>query len=122
MMQRGGTNRPLLLLAVLALLSACAGNPQRAAPGALACMQTVRDAAPSGFSAPLKHCVVAGGIAMQCSVMESRLAGWGKELQDLFTSGDADREDLKADALGRRCAAAAADAAELLQCCQAVLP
>jgi hypothetical protein len=115
-------NSSLLLIVLLASLSACASNPQRAAPSLLACMQKVRDAVPQEFPAPLKHCLAAGGIAMQCSVTESRLAGWGKELQDLFSSGDADRADLRANAEGRRCANGATNASELVQCCQAALP
>lgn len=50
------------------------------------------------------HCVATGLIALRCSVTESWLAAFGKELRDLVGPGDAALNDLRADRRGVRCA------------------
>jgi hypothetical protein len=50
------------------------------------------------------HCIATGLIALRCSVTESWLAGFGKELRDLVGPGDAALDDLQSDGRGVRCA------------------
>jgi hypothetical protein len=64
-----------------------------------------------------KHCVASGLIARHCSMSEANMAGVGKELQDLFTGGDASWADWKMDRKGMSCAHGAADDAAVVQCC-----
>ena len=45
------------------------------------------------------------------------MAGIGKELRDLFTGGDAEWGDLRADWKGIRCARQASDDGALNACC-----
>ena len=107
------------ILAVAASLSGCASTLPRAAPSSHGCMAAVRDALPADDSDPRRHCLAAGGIVLRCSSTEALMASWGKEVQDFFGRGDASREDLEADAAGRKCAGSAKDEAALAQCCTA---
>jgi hypothetical protein len=78
-------------------------------------------ALPPGLSDAEKHCVASAGIARQCSPFEAWLAGWSKEAQDAFGGGDAAREDLVANQLGRQCASRAGGQDTLLECCRHAL-
>jgi hypothetical protein len=51
-----------------------------------------------------KHCVISCKIAKHCGTAPAAAAGWGKEMIDLFTPGDADWDDIVADHKGIRCA------------------
>lgn len=103
------------------VLGACASPPQRPAASTLGCAQAVVDALPPGLTDPEKHCLASAGIARQCSRFESWLAAWGKEVQDALGPGDAAREDLVADRLGRRCASQPVPEDELFECCRRAL-
>ena len=77
---------------------------------------------PPGLSDKRAHCIAGGLIARFCSPTEARLAGLGKELRDVFGAGDADWSDWQATRAGVRCAAAAADVASIIACCENVPP
>jgi hypothetical protein len=47
-----------------------------------------------------RHCTVSCMLALKCNDQEVMLIGLLKEIKDFFGPGDADREDLKADAMG----------------------
>ncbi|MDR2216149.1 MAG: hypothetical protein LBE59_09970 [Nevskiaceae bacterium] len=98
-----GRTGMLLLLSLLALC-ACAVSPDRPAQSSLGCMRAVRDALPDNISDARAHCLAAGGIAQRCSGVEARVSAAGKELADVFTSGDASWADWRADRAGMRCA------------------
>lgn len=121
-------SRPAWALASLlaASLAGCAslpGAPPRAAATPLACMRvTVAKRVPVIGDDKLRHCLAAGLIARHCSPGEARLASWGKEIEDAFGAGDADRRDLEADRAGLRCARVAADDDALRACCDAAYP
>jgi hypothetical protein len=107
-------------LAVLGI-AGCAVSPERPAPSTVGCAEAVVAALPPGLDDPGKHCLASAGIALQCSRLEAWLAGWGKEVGDGFGGGDASREDLEANRIGRRCANGAGetvDTAALLECCR----
>ncbi|HPF26471.1 MAG: hypothetical protein R3F58_15490 [Steroidobacteraceae bacterium] len=92
--------RPVLLALTLSILSGCASlSPTRCARSA---MQSVDFA---GMPDKQAHCIASGLIARRCGARYARLAGVGKEWLDLFGGGDASRDDLRADADGRACAA-----------------
>lgn len=80
-------------------------------------MQQVRAELPEGIGDRRAHCLAAGGIARRCSVAEAWMAGWGKELRDLFGPGDASSADLGANAAGRRCARELKGGQTLAHCC-----
>lgn len=83
-------------------------------------MQRVRDEkVPVSASDDLKHCIAAGSIARYCSRGEAWLASYGKELEDLFGSGDAEWKDIESDRRGVTCARAASSDEQLRQCCEA---
>jgi hypothetical protein len=103
----------------LALIG-CAANPNRPAQSSLSCMRAVRDALPTGIADARAHCLAAGGIAQQCSVIEARIAGAGKEIADIFTGGDPSWADWQADRAGIGCARKHRDAQALATCCAAV--
>lgn len=103
------------------MLAGCAGAPERPANSTVGCAEAVVAALPAGLGDPEKHCLASAGIARQCSPFEAWLAGWGKEVQDALGSGDASREDLVSDRLGRRCAAQPVAADGLLECCRHAL-
>ena len=104
-------------LAMLAL-SGCAASPERPAPSTLGCAEAVVAALPPGLDDLEKHCLASAHIALQCSPFEAWLAGWGKEAQDALGGGDASREDVEANRIGRRCANGAGGTAPLLECCR----
>lgn len=106
---------------VMLCLSGCAVSPGRPAPSTVGCAEAVVAALPPGLSDPENHCLASAGIALQCSPFEAWLAGWGKEARDALGGGDAAREDLEANRLGRRCASNAGesvDSGALLECCR----
>jgi hypothetical protein len=63
------------------------------------------------------HCLAAGLIARYCSQTEAYIAGAGKEWRDLFTGGDVEWADWRADRVGINCARHAQDDAALTACC-----
>ena len=107
------------LVGAAALLTGCASREVRADDSSHACMARVRSELPEGIPDGRAHCLAAGGIARRCSVLEADIAGVGKEMQDLFTGGDASWDDWKADRAGIRCAQQVEDGAALDQCCAA---
>jgi hypothetical protein len=108
---------PLLLVLLMIALGGCASQAPRPASSSYGCMVAERDALPAGLPDEQKHCVVSGLIARHCSVSEANMAGLGKELQDLFSSGDASWADWKMDRKGMECAHNAPDDAAVMQCC-----
>jgi hypothetical protein len=72
---------------------------------------------PEGIPDKRAHCLATASIATNCSVAEAYGAGVAKELKDLFTGGDAEWGDLRADAAGVRCARAAGNASDVEACC-----
>jgi hypothetical protein len=56
---------------------------------------------------------------LRCSATEAWIAAYGKEPRDLFTSGDASTEDLRADRAGITCAKETRDVDALGACCAA---
>lgn len=108
-------------LLILLLLSACAPLPQReprAGHSSLGCMRAALDGRlPRDLPDAQIHCIAAGLIARHCSVTEAHLASVGKELQDVFGSGDAEWRDLEADGRGIRCARTLSDDQGLRDCC-----
>jgi hypothetical protein len=82
-------------------------------------MKAVRDALPPGLPDKRAHCLAAGGIVQQCSVIEANIAGLGKEFRDVFSRGDLSWADWRADRAGIRCARKPGAREELAACCQA---
>jgi hypothetical protein len=99
-------------------LSGCVASPERPAPSTVGCAEAVVAALPPGLDDLEKHCLASAGITLQCSGFEAWLAGWGKEARDALGGGDASREDVEANRIGRRCANGAGDSAALLDCCR----
>lgn len=62
--------------------------------------------------------MAAAFIARYCSPAEAVIAGLGKELQDLFTAGNAEWRDLRFDRQGRQCAKSANTDGEIGECCR----
>lgn len=103
---------------VIVGLSGCAASPERPAASTVGCAEAVVAGLPPGLDDREKHCLGSAGIVLQCSRFEAWLAGWGKEAGDALGGGDASREDVDANRIGRRCADSARDAAALLDCCR----
>jgi hypothetical protein len=103
---------------VASSLVGCASAPERPASSTLGCAKAVVATLPTGLTDPEKHCLGSAGIALQCSPFEAWLAGWGKEARDALGDGDAAREDLEANRLGRQCAEKPGDAGGMLECCR----
>ena len=83
-------------------------------------MQHVRDdKVPVGVSDDMKHCIAAGSIARYCSRGEAWLASYGKEIEDLFSAGDAEWKDIESDRRGVTCARAVSSDQQLRECCEA---
>jgi hypothetical protein len=99
-------------------LAGCAASPGRPASSSVGCAQAVVAALPPGLDDAENHCLASAEIARRCSPFEAWLAGWGKEAGDALGGGDASRDDLEANRLGRRCANGEGDAMELLDCCR----
>lgn len=113
---------PLILCATLALslaLWGCASQAERPTPSSYACMAAERNSLPADMPDEQKHCLASGLIARHCSVGEANMAGLGKELQDLFTRGDASWVDWKMDRKGMNCAHNASSDEAVRQCCAA---
>ncbi len=109
--------RTLSVVLSALLLAACSSVPERPAASSYGCMQAARAAAPQFADDKQQHCVTAALIAQQCSATEAWLAGLGKELHDLFGSGDAAWSDWQADRRGIACAKLSSDPASLQGCC-----
>ena len=111
---------PSLLVGV-ALLCDCAGiahPPPRLASSSYRCMETVvKDKVPVQLPDKRAHCLAAGLIARYCSRTEAYIAGAGKEVRDLFTGGDAEWADWRADRVGIACARRTDDDQQLAACC-----
>jgi hypothetical protein len=104
------------ILAVLALvLAACASTPR--APSSTCMQRTVDDLQLAGLANDRQHCLASGAIARRCGAASAWLAGYGKEIGDLFGPGRFQRRDLSANAAGRECGGTVADEAGLADCC-----
>lgn len=108
----------LRLLVVLALaLSSCAATPRLPAS---TCIQRTFDSLDlSRLPGDRQHCLASGTIARRCGQVSAWLAGYGKEVGDLFGPGLFQRRDLAANAAGRKCAGTVDDEGELAACCAA---
>lgn len=96
--------RVTLIIFVTLCCAACTTHPERPARSSYECMCAVRDALPPQLPDKRAHCLASAGIASRCSVIEAYLAGAGKEVSDLFTGGDAEWADWRADRVGIACA------------------
>jgi hypothetical protein len=110
--------RSIWLCAAL-LLTGCASREPRADDSTYGCMQTVRAQIPTNLPDKRQHCLAGAQITRQCSVGEAYVASLGKELRDLFGTGDASWSDWRADRAGMRCGRAARDTAQIERCCAA---
>jgi hypothetical protein len=103
-----------LCLVALACAS-CASTPR--AP-ASSCMQRTVDSLPlTGLFNDRQHCLASASIAMRCGQVSAWVAGYGKEVADLFGPGLFQRRDLAANSAGRSCGASLADEAGITACC-----
>ena len=113
--------RPLLIIVLLALLTACSSvpnKPTRLSRSSVGCMQAVvREKVSEALPEKRAHCLSAGLIARYCSITEAYLAGSGKELGDLMGRGDAEWEDWRADRAGIACARSATNDVQVEECC-----
>jgi hypothetical protein len=108
--------RRLLRLALPLFVSACAAMPRAPADS---CMQQTMDSLEVGGLADMRqHCLAAGTIAIRCGGLSATMAGYGKELADVFGPGDAEWRDVAANRAGRRCAGRSKDEAVLSACCE----
>jgi hypothetical protein len=83
------------------------------------CIQrTVDSLQLDGLPDARRHCLAAGTIAIRCGGASAFMAGYGKELSDVFGPGDAEWRDIVANRAGRRCAGQGTDAALLSACCE----
>src|SRR5688572_19239926 len=108
------------LVAMMSLLCGCMPlqSVQRGAPSTLTCARAaLHDRLPNHLSDSQTHCRATALIAAHCSVSEAYLVGILKETQDLLGPGNAQWSDLRADWAGVRCARAARNDADALQCC-----
>ncbi len=81
-------------------------------------MQQTMDALDlTSLSDDRKHCLASGTITLRCGRASARIAGYGKELADLFGPGRLQRRDLQANSAGRRCAGRSPDVGALPSCC-----
>ena len=114
--------RAVLLALFATALGACVplSGGQRLARSSLSCARAaVGNSVPEGIPDKRAHCLATASIAKNCSVAEAYGAGVGKELKDLFSAGDAEWGDLRADAAGVRCARANEGDAGVEACCRA---
>ena len=79
----------------------------------------LREKLPGSLPDKRAHCLASGLIARYCSVPEAYLAGIGKEMRDLFTGGDVEWADWRADRVGVSCARHADGDEALTACCDA---
>ena len=85
------------------LLAGCVTAPDRPSHSSYGCMKAVRDSLPAELPDKRAHCIASAWIAQRCSVAEAYVAGTGKEVSDLFTGGDAEWADWRADRVGIAC-------------------
>ena len=112
-----------MIATMLGCLAGCAAQPDRPARSSAGCAEAVvRRHVPAGLYDKRAHCIAGGLIARFCSPTEARLAGFAKELRDLFGGGDADWADWQATRHGVRCAASRADVASIIACCENAAP
>jgi hypothetical protein len=104
-------------LVVSLALCGCAAQAERPTSSSYGCMAVERESLPADMPDEQKHCVASGLIARHCSVSEANMAGFGKELQDLFGRGDASWADWKMDRKGIGCAREASSDEAVTQCC-----
>jgi hypothetical protein len=109
----------ILLVAALAGCGTVPQRPPRLAASSYGCMSAVlKQKLPSSLPDKRAHCLASGLIARYCSLPEAYVAGIGKEVRDLFTGGDVEWGDWRADRVGIACARRAADDASLAVCCE----
>lgn len=114
---------PLLSLRLLPVLAlgACAsipGRPARLEPTSYGCMSAVvKQKLPPQLPDKEAHCLAAALIARYCSPTEAYMAGAGKEVRDLFTGGDVEWADWRADREGIRCARQQGSDSGVAECC-----
>jgi hypothetical protein len=115
-------SRMAAVLLVMANLTACASiasRPPRAERSSYGCMEAViKEKLPADLPDKRAHCIASGLISRYCSITEAYLAGAGKEMRDLLSSGDsAEWKDWQADRVGIECARETADDAAVAECC-----
>lgn len=112
----------ILLLLSIAACGSVPQRPERLETSSYGCMNAVlRQKLPEGLTDAQAHCIASGLVARYCSVAEANLAGFGKEVRDLFTRGDASWADWRADRRGIACARNAQDDAGVVTCCRGEL-
>jgi hypothetical protein len=114
--------RSLAAPLLLGALAGCAslGGGSRPAGSSLACARAaVAEVVTPAMTDKRKHCAGAASIAARCSVLEARLAYYGKEVSDMLGGGDPELEDLRADRAGVACARTDPAADAVLACCAA---
>lgn len=78
----------------------------KAAPQSIVCpifyANSLKDKLPTQTTDKFKHCAISCQLALRCSAMDTMNIGLLKELWDLVSPGNAEWEDLKADARGIR--------------------
>jgi hypothetical protein len=117
-----GTLRRCAVVAASLCLAACTslGGGPRPATTSVACARAaVAEVVTPEMNDKRMHCVGAGNIARRCSVLEARLAYYGKEVVDALGGGDPELEDLRADRAGLACARRDPQPAAMLACCAA---
>jgi hypothetical protein len=80
--------------------------------------EVLKQKLPSKLPDKRAHCLASGLIARYCSLPEAYMAGIGKEVRDLFTGGDVEWADWRADRVGIACARRAADDTAVTACCE----
>ena len=101
------------------LLGGCATTPDRPVASTLGCARAVMTVrVPQGLADKQTHCMAAAMIARHCSRPEAALVSIGKEFKDLFSAGDAEWADLRADREGLRCAKGQGDDSAVGECCR----
>lgn len=119
---RRTAGRAFVAVTSLATLAACTslgGGPRAAASSATCARAAVAEVVTPAMTDKRKHCVGAANIARRCSVLEARLAYYGKEVADAFGGGDPDADDLRADRAGLACARQDPEPATVDACCAA---
>jgi hypothetical protein len=108
-----------ILVATSLLLSACTPllGTQRAAVSTSSCVHAAIKNLPPHLPDKQAHCRASALIASHCSIPEAYLAGVTKEWLDLFSLGDAEWGDLRADWAGIHCARTGHTDEEAAQCC-----
>jgi hypothetical protein len=118
----GSAARTASAAILLVGLSGCAslGGGPRPAGSSVACARAaVAEVVTPEMTDKRKHCAGAANIAARCSVLEARLAYYGKEAADALGAGDPELEDLRADRAGLACARTDPAPTAVLACCAA---